>query len=171
MASYSLFAYAFGLLGFMLVKVLVPGYFARQDTRTPVRVGLIAMAVNMIGNVLAVLALLWLDFPGPHMGLAMATAFSSLVNAGLLWRGLRRQGVYRPADGWGRLLVQVAIAGAGMGLVLWWLGGDLADWLVAGTWPRIVRLAWLVPLGAAVYVVLLWLQGVRLSRLRRPLIG
>lgn len=169
MASYSLFAYAFGLLGFMLVKVLVPGYFARQDTRTPVRVSLIAMIVNMICNVLVVAVLLWLDFPGPHMGLAMATAFSSFVNAGLLWRGLRREGVYRPAAGWARLLVQVGIAGIGMGLALWWLGGDLADWLTATTGQRIIRLAWLIPLGAAIYFLLLWLQGVRLARLRRPL--
>ena len=168
MAGYSLFAYAFGLLGFMLVKVLVPGYFARQDTRTPVRISLVAMAANMVFNVLAVLALLAIDFPGPHMGLAIATALSSFLNALLLWRGLRREGVYRPGAGWGRLLLQVILAGAGMGALLWWLAGDTASWLAADTLTRIGRLAGVVAAGVVAYFALLVLLGWRWRQFLRP---
>ncbi len=168
MAGYSLFAYAFGLLGFMLVKVLVPGYFARQDTKTPVRISLVAMAANMVFNVVAVLALLAIDFPGPHMGLAIATALSSFVNALLLWRGLRRRGVYVPGPGWGRLLLQVVGAGAGMGWLLWWLAGDLEGWLAAGTWERALRLAGVVAAGVAAYFALLLASGWRWRAFLRP---
>ncbi|HAG94499.1 MAG TPA: murein biosynthesis integral membrane protein MurJ, partial [Gammaproteobacteria bacterium] len=86
-ASLSLQAYGAGLLGFMLVKVLAPGYFARQDTKTPVKVGIKAMVANMVFN-------LALIVPLAHVGLALATSLSALLNAFLLWLGLRREGVY-----------------------------------------------------------------------------
>ncbi len=168
MAGYSLFAYAFGLLGFMLVKVLVPGYFARQDTKTPVRISLVAMGANMVFNVLAVLALLAIDFPGPHMGLAIATALSSFLNALLLWRGLRRSGVYTPAPGWGALLMQVGLAALGMGLLLGWLAGDIGPWLAAGTFERALRLAGVVAAGIGAYFSLLMLLGWRWRGFVRP---
>ncbi len=168
MATYSLFAYAFGLLGFMLVKVMVPGYFARQDTRTPMRISLIAMGINMMLNIVLVLALLQSGFSGPHAGLAAATALSSFSNALLLWYGLRRKGIYRPAPGWGKLLLQVAIAGGGMGGLLWWFAGDQAIWLEAGTLERVWRLLGLIVAGAAAYFALLWLVGIRLAAVKRP---
>ncbi|HAU14322.1 MAG TPA: murein biosynthesis integral membrane protein MurJ, partial [Gammaproteobacteria bacterium] len=87
-ASLSLQAYGAGLLGFMLVKVLAPGYFARQDTKTPVKVGIKAMVANMVFN-------LALIVPLAHVGLALATSLSALLNAFLLWLGLRREGVYQ----------------------------------------------------------------------------
>ncbi len=88
MASYALMAYSWGLIGFSLVKVLAPGYFARQDTKTPVRVGLIALGCNMAINLAVVLPAKWLGFPVPHVLLATSTCISAAINTTLLWRGL-----------------------------------------------------------------------------------
>ena len=168
MASMSLWAYAFGLLGFTLVKVLAPGYFARQDTRTPVKVGLIAMFTNMVFNVIFVLGLIKLDIPGAHAGLALATSLSAFVNAGLLFRGLRKQQVYRAEAGWPKLVAQVVLACSAMLALLWWLSGDTAQWFQAGSLWRGSHLAALVAAGAAGYFAVLWLSGVRFSALRHP---
>ena len=168
MAAVALMAYGFGLLGFILVKVLAPGYYARQDTRTPVRVGLIAMGANMGANVAFVGAMLWAGLPGAHAGLALATTASAFLNAGLLWRGLRRAGVYVPGPGWRRLAAQVAAAGAAMTALLWWLAGEPGQWLGGAPAWRAGRLALCVAAGAAVYFGVLAAAGWRLSALRRP---
>ena len=168
MAQISLWAYSFGLLGFTLVKVLAPGYFARQDTKTPVKVGVIAMVVNMLFNIIFVVTLVQLAIPGAHAGLALATSLSAFLNAGLLLRGLRRQKVYNPDPGWGRLFAQVLFACVGMFALLWWLGGDLAGWMQADSLNRISRLLLAVFAGAAVYFAILWLSGLRLSALHKP---
>jgi putative peptidoglycan lipid II flippase len=168
MAQLSLWAYSFGLLGFTLVKVLAPGYFARQDTKTPVKVGIIAMVANMGFNILFVVTLVQLAIPGAHAGLALATSMSAFLNAGLLLRGLRRQQVYLPDHGWRRLFGQVLLACVVMCGVLWWLGGDLASWLEADSWHRTGRLALVVPAGVGVYFAVLWVSGVRLTTLHKP---
>src|SRR5690606_12674481 len=93
MASFSLRAYSLGLIAFMLIKVLAPGYFARQNTATPVKIGVVAMVANMILNIAFVLPLLRLELG--HMGLALATSASAFLNAGMLFWGLRRTGVFR----------------------------------------------------------------------------
>lgn len=166
MATYALMAYSWGLLGFSLVKVLAPGYFARQDTRTPVRVGLIALGVNMGVNVAVVLPAHYAGFPVPHVLLATSTCLSAAVNTFLLWRGLRRAGVYRPAAGWRRLLAQIAVASLAMALLLIWLAGDLGRWLAAGPLERAGRLAICIGAGAAAYFAVLWLVGLRPAQLR-----
>ena len=168
MARVSLWAYSFGLLGFTLVKVLAPGYFARQDTRTPVKVGVIAMVVNMLFNIIFVVTLVQLAIPGAHAGLALATSLSAFLNAGLLLRGLRRQKVYNPDRGWGRLFARVLFACAAMFAMLWWLGGDLTSWMQADSLNRIGRLGLAIAAGATVYFVILWLSGLRLSALHKP---
>lgn len=166
MATYALMAYSWGLLGFSLVKVLAPGYFARQDTKTPVRVGLIALGVNMGINVAVVLPAHLAGFPTPHVLLATSTCISAAVNTFLLWRGLRREGVYRPGPGWWRLLAQIGVASVIMGALLWWLGGDLAGWIAAGALERAARLALCVVAGAAAYFAVLFVVGVRPAQLR-----
>ncbi len=122
-------AYSWGLLGFSLVKVLAPGYFARQDTKTPVRVGLIALGCNMALNIAVVLPAKHFGFPYPHILLATSTCISAAVNTTLLWRGLARAGVYQARPGWGALLARVLFANAVMAALLIWLGGDLQGWL------------------------------------------
>ncbi|VAX12117.1 Proposed peptidoglycan lipid II flippase MurJ [hydrothermal vent metagenome] len=168
MSSLSLMAYSAGLLGFSLVKVLAPGYFARQDTRTPVRIALIAMACNMLFNVIFVFGLRYMDFSGPHAGLALATTLSSILNAGLLLRGLRRQQVYQPESGWWRLFLQVGIASVMMLAMLLWLKGETVFWMQASVLERILRLALIVPTGIGIYFSCLWLLGLRFAILRRP---
>ena len=129
MASLSLMAYSFGLVGFIMVKVLVTGYFARQDTRTPVRIGIQALAVNMLLNVLIVVPWVMADYPGPHAGLAVATSLSAFLNAGLLYRGLRRAGVLERPPPLGKFIVQVMVAAALMVMLLWYFLPPAARWL------------------------------------------
>ncbi len=158
MASYSLMAYSLGLLGFIAVKVLAPGFFARQDTKTPVKIGIIAMVANMVMNVIFV-------FPLAHTGLALATSLSSFINAVLLYRILRRDGIYRPGRGWLSLSLKVLLANGAMGAVLYWGAGDMQAWFAWGGWERVSQLGLWIAAGGATYFAVLWLSGVRFRAL------
>jgi putative peptidoglycan lipid II flippase len=166
MAAASLRAYAPGLLGFILVKVLAPGFFARQDTRTPVRAGLQALSFGMLLSVVFVLVLLRTGWAPAHAGIAAATACSALVNAALLFAGLKRQGVYRARPGWGALAGRVVVPTLVMALAV---AGGLAaagDWFAMSSLVRVGALAALVCGGAAVYFVSAYLLGLRARELR-----
>ncbi len=166
MAAASLRAYAPGLVAFILVKVLAPGFFARQDTRTPVRAGVQALVLGMVLAVAFVLVLLRTQWAPPHAGIAAATTCSALANAGLLLAGLRKQGVYRAQPGWTTLAWRVAVPGAAMALALE-AGRALAgDWFLMSTLERIASLAVLVGGGGAVYFLACYLVGLRVSDLR-----
>ena len=161
MCGYALMAYSFGLIGFSLVKVLAPGYFARQDTKTPVKIGLISLSFNMAFNLCVVVPAFLMDFPVPHVLLAVSTGLSAIINSTLLYRGLRRDGIYRPSPAWRKLLPQVVLASLAMAAFLWWISGDWSAWT---GWPAARRAAWLglsVVGGAAVYFGVLALSGVR----------
>jgi putative peptidoglycan lipid II flippase len=166
MATYALMAYSWGLLGFSLVKVLAPGYFARQDTRTPVRVGLVALGVNMAINAGVVLPAKYFGFPYPHILIATSTCIAAALNTTLLWIGLRRQGVFKARPGWGALLARVVFANAVMGGLLIWLGGDIQGWLVLSHWERAGRLALCIAAAAVAYFAALFLGGLRLRHVR-----
>jgi putative peptidoglycan lipid II flippase len=168
MTRYALMAYALGLLTFSLVKVLLPGYYARQDTRTPVRYGVQALLIGMVMSVGFALGLQALGWVAPHAGLALATSLGALINASLLYRGLRRSGVYQPGDGWQRFGLQIGLAALCMGALLWWLAGDLTAWLDLGLQGRVWRLAGLIAAGAAVYFTILLLSGLRPRQLSAP---
>jgi putative peptidoglycan lipid II flippase len=166
MTTYALMMYAVGLLGFSMVKVLAPGYFARQDPRTPVRVGIISLGVNIGFNVAVVLPLSRSGFPAPHVLLAFSTGMAAIVNSALLFRGLRRAGVYHASTGWRKFAFQVLVANLVMGVALWWCGGGLEAWLAYGAWERALRLGACVVGGAAVYFAALWASGLRYAQLR-----
>jgi putative peptidoglycan lipid II flippase len=138
--------------------VLAPGYFARQDTKTPVKIGIWAMVANMAMN----LALIG---PFAHMGLALATSLSAFLNAGLLYLGLRKTQVYNPGGGWLVFVVRLGLASASMAGVVFWLNRDLAQWLAWGWQDRVLWLALLVGAGMAVYFVVLLLCGLRIRHL------
>lgn len=165
MSRYSLMAYAFGFMGFSLVKVLLPGFYARGDTKTPVRCGVISVVCAMLMNLSFVGLMLVLQLPGPHAGLALATSLGAFVNAGLLYKNLRRQDVYRPGMNWPRLLRQVLPASLGMGIVLWIMAGNLSSWLVWPAMHRASMLVGLIAVGALVYFALLALLGMRVRHL------
>jgi putative peptidoglycan lipid II flippase len=168
MAGLALVAYGVGLPGFMLVKVLAPAFYARQDTRTPVKVAILAMASNMIMNIAFVAPMVLLKVPGAHAGLALATALASYINAGLLYRRLRRDGAYQPRPGWTRLLLQILCAATVMSVVVWW-GPPGADAFSAmSAVQRGSRVAVWVVAGMLAYLLALWLAGMRLSMLWSP---
>ena len=167
MATASLVAYALGLVGFILVKVLSPGYFARQDTRTPVRIGVQALVLNMALNVVLVVTLVRTEFYAPHAGLAAATTISALFNALWLFRGLRGAGVYRAGPGWRRLAFQVVGASGAMAVLVLWLRGRIGDWMALGVWERVGGLAVCVLAGVAMYGASCYLMGLRLDSLRQ----
>lgn len=168
MAAVSLLVYSGGLIGFILVKVLAPGYFSRQDTKTPVKVGLIAMFANMVMNILFVIPMLKFGWPAPHAGLALATTLSAFLNAGLLFLGLKKAGVYSPQKGWMKLFLQTMLAASVMGGLTYSLSGDLAFWINATPSQRMLQLSWIIPMGGLSYFAVLWLAGVRFKQLQRP---
>ena len=156
----ALIAYSIGLVGLILVKILAPGYYARQDIRTPVRLALWTLAATQLMNLAFIV-------PLKHAGLALAIGLGGCINAALLFRGLRNAGVYRPEPGWtsfgGRLLVAVAC----MGIALWLSVGDFSWWTSATTAARVGWLAAIVVLGAGTYFSTLWLLGFRLADFSR----
>jgi putative peptidoglycan lipid II flippase len=154
MSARSLMAYTLGLAGFVLIKILATGFFARQDTRTPVRIAVIAMLCNLILNLILVV-------PLAHAGLALATALAATVNASLLYRALRRQGVYRPRPGWGRLALQVMFANAVLAATLITLAAPVQVWFEWSGWERGTELLLCVGAGLLVYVASLLLVGIR----------
>lgn len=158
-ASLSLQAYIMGLVGFMLVKVLAPGFFSRQDTKTPVKIGIIAMVVNMIFNVI-------LFFPFAHVGLALATTISAIVNASLLFIALYRAKVFRPDGRW-KIWFAKLIGGnlALYGFIKYHMA-DISSWQQWGTFERIENLVVLVVLSIVIYALAMFICGVRTSDLK-----
>jgi putative peptidoglycan lipid II flippase len=156
MAAAALRAYAFGLTGFIMVKVLAPGFYAREDTRTPVRVGLIAMVANLIGC----LALSGLF---EHAGLALATSIAAFVNGGLLLRQLIRMEAYRPLPGWWGHALRVGGASLLMGLTLGFATTFVDNWGAYSLLPRASLLGCFVLGGVAIYGVAARLSGLQIS--------
>ena len=158
MAASALVAFAIGLPAFVLIKVLAPGFYARQDMKTPVRIGVISVIVNIVASLVLV-------FQFRHVGLALATTIAAVVNAALLYRGLRARGVYRPDGGWPGFLLRIAVAAAAMGALLWWDGADSAKWLNAPALERILRLAFWVVAGMLTYMAVAIGLGINLKQL------
>jgi len=167
MAALSLRAYSLGLLAFMLVKILAPGYYARQDTKTPVKIGIAAMVANMVMNLAFVLPLMYLWNIG-HLGLALATSLAAYLNAGLLLRGLLRDGVYRFRPGWAGHALRLGAATVAMCLALSSLVPETALWLDWGWQQRAVELLKVCVAGVAIYILVHLLTGTRPAHLRPP---
>ena len=160
MTRNALLAYSVGLLGLILVKVLAPGFYARQNVRTPVKIALLSLAATQIMNLLLIGSL-------QHAGLALSIGLAASLNAGLLYLGLRRQGVYTPQPGWFLFYGRLALAMAAMGATLWFTTGDANAWLNWKLGERLLRLSLVIAIGATVYFATLWVAGFRVRDFRR----
>jgi putative peptidoglycan lipid II flippase len=160
MTRQALIAYSAGLLGLSAVKVLAPGFYARQDIRTPVKIGIATLAATQLMNLAFIL-------PLRHVGLALAISLGACMNAGLLFWMLRRRGIFQLQPGWAAFLGKLLLALAAMSAALWLAMGPGQAWLALGKMDRVAWLAGLVALGAAVYLGTLWLLGFRLRDFSR----
>ena len=167
LSAYSLVAYSAGLPAFIAVKVLAPGYYARQDTRTPVKIAIAAMVTNMLLNLLFVGLLLGYGFEGPHAGLALASSAAAYLNAILLYRGLRKRQVYMPERGWVRLWVAVVLACATMGSILLFMTFDTESWLQATAILRVKNLGLTITFGVIIYIFVCMVAGLKKHDLLR----
>jgi putative peptidoglycan lipid II flippase len=185
MIRLSLMAQSTAVPAFLLVKVLAPAFYSRQDTKTPVKSAVVSVVVNLVATVALLLAALYLtdvgraalartgdlrealgEVPGAHACLALAIAIAGWTNALQLAWYLRRAKVYRRQPGWGRFLRQIAVASVAMAAVvlsLLWLWQGWTGW---PWWERLLKLAVVVGAGGAVYGAALWLQGIRPRDLR-----
>ncbi|KFZ31390.1 multidrug transporter MurJ [Pseudidiomarina salinarum] len=156
LASYSLYAYGSGLLSFMLVKVLATGFYSRQDTKRPVRYGIIAMVSNMVLNLVFAI-------PFGYVGLAIATSISAAINAGLLGYNLWRDGVLKRYPGTLTYIAKVVVGCAAIVAAVWYLSPSRDWWLTAEIWPRIGQLSMLIGAGAGAYGLTLLLLRIRVK--------
>lgn len=153
----ALVAYSVGLLGLILIKVLAPGFYARQNIKTPVKIGVFTLVMTQALNVVFVVLL---DLA--HSGLALAISLGACLNAGLLYYYLRRDAIFQPQPGWTMFLLKLLVAVSAMGAVLWFGMGAESSWLHYGFVEKMLRILALVAGGAATYFLALWLQGIRL---------
>ena len=155
MTRNALVGYSIGLIGLIAVKVLAPGFYARQNIKTPVKIGIATLVFTQLMN-LAFVG--WLQ----HAGLALAIGLGACFNSVLLFYFLRKHDIYRPEPGWGKFFFKLCVALLALGLTLWFGMGSEQLWLTSHGWTRILHLSWLVLLGVAVYFAVLFLLGFRL---------
>ncbi|HEU0187277.1 MAG TPA: murein biosynthesis integral membrane protein MurJ, partial [Gallionellaceae bacterium] len=156
----ALVGYSVGLIGILSVKVLAPAFYARQDIRTPVKIGIVTLLATQAMNLLFVF---WLK----HAGLALAIGLGSCLNSAILYHLLRKRDIYQPEPGWGKFLAKIAVALLALGLVLWFGMGSEQQWLHTHGWTRILHLSWLVAAGIVAYFAVLYLLGFRLRDFSR----
>jgi putative peptidoglycan lipid II flippase len=161
MTARALVAYGVGLMGLILVKILAPGFYAKQDIRTPVKIGIGVLVSTQLMNLLFVP---WLA----HAGLALSIGLGATVNAGMLFLILKKRGIYRPQAGWSLFMIKLLgalLLLAGVGL---WAAGKF-DWIAmhATPWLRVGALSYVITLCVVVYFGALWAMGFRLSDFRR----
>ncbi len=160
MTRNALIAYAVGLAGIILVKVLAPGFYAKQNIRTPVKIAIVTLVVTQALNAAFVPLF-------QHAGLALSISVGACFNAAMLWWLMRRSGAYRPEPGWGAFLLKLAVALYLMGGALWYAMGREASWFEISTAERVVKLAWVIAAGSAAYFAALWVMGFRLRDFSR----
>lgn len=154
--SFALFAYLSGLLSFMFIKILAPGYYARKDTKTPVKIGIKAMVANMLFN------LMLAPFFG-YVGLAIATALSATLNAFLLYRGLKVADVFRLEKNTLWFIGKLIFSAGVMAFVVNWLSPEFSEWLKMTFLAQIYHLIFCITLGGASYFIMIALLGVRMN--------
>ncbi len=160
MTRNALVAYAVGLVGIILVKVLAPGFYARQNIRTPVKVAVVTLVVTQLLNAAFVPFI-------QHAGLALSISVGACFNAGWLWFLMRKSGIYRPEPGWGAFTFKLAVALYLMAGALWYAMGSEASWFEISASMRALKLALVIVAGSATYFASLWVMGFRLRDFSR----
>jgi putative peptidoglycan lipid II flippase len=160
MTRLALVAYSIGLIGLIMVKVLAPGFYARQNIKTPVKIAVVTLVATQAMNLL---------FIGPlqHTGLALSIGLGACLNAGILFYKLRSLGIFQPQTGWLAFLLKLGAALCVMGVSLWFGMGQQSQWIAYDFAERILRLSALVIGGAGVYFAILWLLGFRPNQFKR----
>jgi putative peptidoglycan lipid II flippase len=161
MTRNALAGYSVGLTGMLLVKVLAPAFYARQDIRTPVKIGIITLIATQIMNLVFIGLLKHYGY-AQHAGLALATGLGACINSAILFYLLRKRGIFQPEPGWLKFIVKILLALLVLGLVLWFGMGTEQHWLTTHGWSRIIHLTWLVALGLVAYFAALAILGFRL---------
>ena len=157
----ALMGYGAGLMGLVGVKILAPGFYARQDTRTPVKIAVVVLVLTQLMNAAFV------PFLG-HVGLALSISVGAMINALWLFIGLKRAGAYRPEPGWGGFTLRVGLATALLGALLWWAEHHI-DWIALGAhqWQRIGWVALCLGGAALLYFGALALSGLKFGQFMR----
>ncbi|MBU1439009.1 MAG: murein biosynthesis integral membrane protein MurJ [Gammaproteobacteria bacterium] len=163
-SSLSLIAYASGLVPLMLIKVLAPAFYARQDIKTPVRIGIIAMVANMGFNLMLAPFI-------SYVGLALATAMSGSLNAWLLYHGLVKRDIYQCGTATLWLIGKALLAASVMAGVIGWFSPQITQWQQMPFASQAWQLVMLLVIAIPVYFALLWLFGVRINQLKRQTIA
>ena len=160
MTRQALMAYSLGLLGLILVKVLAPAFYSRQDIKTPVKIAIVTLLATQLMN-------LMFFKPFQHAGLALAIGLGACMNASVLYYYLRKAGIYQPQPGWIKFLAKLLFAVSAMALVLFYAMGDGQLWLEYRLVSKLLHLTGLMLLGSSVYFASLWLMGIRVKDFMR----
>jgi putative peptidoglycan lipid II flippase len=168
MAAFGLLGYGVGLPAMMLVKILQPGFFSRQDTRTPMRIAAASLGANIVLNGGITGSLVYAGVAAPHTGLALATALSGWLHAGMLYFWLVRAEEFQRAPGWGAFGLRVSLATAAMAALLLTFAGPTATWADWSGWDRLGVLVALMAGAAAMYLGVLAATGTRLHHVLPP---
>ena len=160
MTRNALVGYSVGLIGILSVKVLAPGFYARQDIKTPVKVGIVTLFATQAMNLMFIGSL-------QHAGLALAIGLGACLNSAILFYLLRKREIYKPEPGWAKFLAKVGLAMLVLGLTLWFGMGSEQSWLSDSGWRRVWRMTGLVAMGMSAYIAVLWLLGFRLKDFSR----
>jgi len=159
MTQRSVIAYSVGLQAFMLIKVLAAAFYAQQNIRTPVRIGIAALVVNMLLNILLIM-------PLKHAGLALASSLSAWLNAGLLLQGLRTRGMFQWQSGWLIFMLRLLFANCVLALFLYWAAAALPIWLSWHWQQRFLHILLLGVISIIIYISCLWISGLRFRDLK-----
>ncbi|PLZ01177.1 murein biosynthesis integral membrane protein MurJ [Burkholderia sp. WAC0059] len=161
MVGRALSAYGVGLVGLILIKILAPGFYARQDIKTPVKIGIVVLVATQLSNYVFVPIF-------AHAGLTLSVGLGACMNALLLFIGLRRRGIYMPSPGWPKFFVQLLGACLVLGGTMHWFATTY-DWIGMRREPfsRIALLGACLVLFAALYFGMLWLMGFKYAYFKR----
>ncbi|MDP1634702.1 MAG: murein biosynthesis integral membrane protein MurJ [Gallionellaceae bacterium] len=162
MSRNALVGYSVGLIGLILVKILAPGFYARQDIKTPVKIGIVTLIATQAMNALFVFGL---DLQ--HAGLALSIGLAACLNSAILFYYLRKRGIYRAEPGWGKFFLKLCVALLALGVTLRFGMVSEQHWLTTHGWARVFHLSWLVVLGVVMYFAVLFVLGFRLKDFKK----